>query len=61
VQIIIKEFFGIVNCEGMQYFFLSDIDKGIFGSGKGEEFSGVYKDKGSYEPMWIKIDELSMM
>ena len=59
VEIVIENCFGIVNYEGAQYYFLSTIVKGIFGSGKGEEFRGINPSKGSYEPMWIKIEDLS--
>lgn len=46
-----------VEFQGLQYFFLSEILCGAFGTGRGEEYKA--KDRGTYLPIWINIAELS--
>lgn len=57
VYIEIKESIGTVNFNGVQYFFLSEIIGGTFGTGSGEEYE-ENRNRGSYEPMWLPIDKL---
>ncbi|WP_062237052.1 NUDIX hydrolase [Fictibacillus sp. FJAT-27399] len=45
-----------VEFNGPQYFFFSEIVSGVFGSGEGEEFYS--SGRGSYEPIWVPLDEL---
>ncbi|MBO1627091.1 NUDIX hydrolase [Bacillus arachidis] len=42
--------------KGTQYFYEAHIIGGLFGSGKGEEFTRI--DRGQYIPVWIPIKEL---
>ena len=42
-----------------QYFFLSEIINGTFGTGQGEEYSDKERNRGIYLPMWIDIKRLS--
>lgn len=50
VKVKINECIAKVEFNGIQYFFLSDIINGTFGTGKGEEYQDK-KNKGSYLPM----------
>jgi 8-oxo-dGTP diphosphatase len=59
VQINIKEYFGTVDYNGTQYYFLADIVSGVFGSGQGEEILNFEGDRGIYKPMWVEINTLS--
>lgn len=43
---------------GNQYFFLSEIIGGKFGTGQGEEYSDSKKDSGTYLPIWVEIAKL---
>ncbi len=56
VQIDVKECLEEIEFNGIQYFFLAEILEGEIGRGLGEE----YKDdsRGTYEPMWMAIDDL---
>lgn len=44
---------------GMQYYFLADITEGEFGTGKGEEFTGIDRNRGVYKPMWVEVKHIS--
>lgn len=44
--------------KGTQFFFGADILSGEFGSGKGEEFQDVQRNRGQYEPVWLPVSEL---
>ncbi|WP_318241650.1 NUDIX hydrolase [Sporosarcina quadrami] len=57
VHIEIKESIGTVHFNGVQYYFLSEIIGGTFGTGSFEEY-GENHNRGSYEPMWLPIDKL---
>lgn len=54
---IIKDF-GVVHFNGRQYYFLSEIVGGTFGTGTGEEFTHKDRNRGTYEPVWIELDLL---
>ncbi|TPV44738.1 NUDIX hydrolase [Bacillus dicomae] len=45
-----------VEFKGKEYYFNTHIIGGVFGSGKAEEFE--LKDRGSYVPLWLPIQEL---
>ena len=53
----INECIARVEFNGTQYYFLSEITGGIFGTGKGEEY--MTGNRGTYLPMWIDIKGLS--
>lgn len=59
VHIRILDEFGEVEFNGTQYFYLAEIIDGIFGTGQGEEFLEYESDRGTYQPMWIEINNLS--
>jgi len=58
VEVNIRECIAKVEYNGTQYFFLSEIIAGTFGTGNGEELEGN-RDSGAYLPMWVDIDRLS--
>lgn len=45
-----------VNYNGTQYFYEAIIVGGVFGNGKGEEFTR--NDRGKYIPMWVPIKDV---
>ena len=45
---------------GIQYYFLAIVKAGEFGTGKGEEYLNSSIDKGTYEPMWLPLKDLSL-
>ena len=59
IEVNIQECIAKVSFNGTQYFFLTEITGGIFGAGKGEEYTDENRNRGTYLPMWIDIDELS--
>lgn len=58
VQIVVKECFEKIEYNGLQYFFLAEVLEGEVGTGMGEEFTDLMRNRGSYEPMWVEIGEL---
>lgn len=61
VKIKIKEHVYSVDFNGTQYFFLADIVGGVFGTGKGEEFTDLNRNRGTYQPLWMEIKNLSSL
>jgi len=59
VKVNVSECVSKVEFNGTQYFFLSEIVNGTFGTGQGEEYTGVNSDRGTYLPIWIDIENLS--
>ncbi|MGE8082034.1 hypothetical protein [Peribacillus loiseleuriae] len=59
VEVKVNECIAKIKFNGTQYFFLSKIIKGTFGTGKGVEFTDKNRDGGTYLPMWIDIEMLS--
>lgn len=58
VHVEIKGSLGIVNYKGVQHFFIADVIGGIFGTGIGEEFWDECRNRGTYEPMWVELEQL---
>jgi 8-oxo-dGTP diphosphatase len=58
VEVKILECIAKINFNGTQYFFLSEIINGTFGTGQGEEYSGIKRDRGTYLPIWVDIKRL---
>ncbi|WP_203248234.1 NUDIX hydrolase [Sporosarcina beigongshangi] len=58
VHVAIKGSLGIINYNGVQYFFIAEIIGGVFGTGNGEEFGDECRDRGTYEPMWVELEQL---
>ncbi|WP_051348494.1 NUDIX hydrolase [Peribacillus kribbensis] len=50
-----------VRYEGTQYFYWARMIGGDFGTGGGDEFTDVKKDRGTYEPLWVSLGALSEM
>jgi 8-oxo-dGTP diphosphatase len=61
VKVYVKECFAKVDYNGIQYFFLADIFEGEIGTGRGEEFTDTNRNRGTYEPIWIELDQLSFI
>lgn len=58
VEVKIEECIAEVEYKGTQYFFLSDIINGTFGTGDGEEYTDMDRNRGTYLPLWVDIDKL---
>ncbi|MCT2536878.1 NUDIX domain-containing protein [Aquibacillus koreensis] len=59
VEVKINNCISKVNYRGgVQYFFLAELIGGTFGSGQGEEYTDVDRDRGTYIPIWMDIEEL---
>lgn len=56
VKVEIQECLAEVAFNGTQYFFQAIILEGEFGTGSGEEFSDP--QRGTYEPVWVELNEL---
>ncbi len=56
VHIEVEHLIAEVEYKGTEYYFNAHIIGGVFGSGKAEEFE--IKDRGSYIPLWLPIQEL---
>lgn len=56
VNINVKNCIAEIDFSGKQYFFLGDIVGGAFATGQGEEFTD--KNKETYIPIWVNIDDL---
>ncbi|MGH0851075.1 MULTISPECIES: NUDIX hydrolase [Bacillus cereus group] len=59
VEVKVKECIAKVEFNGTQYFFLTEIIKGNFGTGEGAEFTDINRNRCSYLPMWVDIEMLS--
>ncbi|KRG12597.1 DNA mismatch repair protein MutT [Virgibacillus soli] len=59
VKVKIKECIAKVRFNGTQYFFRAEIMNGVFGTGKGEEYTDENRERGTYLPVWIDIETLS--
>ena len=59
VEVRVNECIAKIEFNGTQYFFLSEIINGTFGTGKGEEYTDKERNRGIYLPMWIDIKRLS--
>jgi 8-oxo-dGTP diphosphatase len=61
IEVNVKECISEVDFNGTQYFFLSEMISGTFGTGQGEEFTYPQRDRGTYLPMWVDINELPLI
>jgi 8-oxo-dGTP diphosphatase len=59
VEVKVNECIAEVKYNGTQYFFLSEIIKGTFGTGQGEEYTDIERNRGTYLPIWVDIKRLS--
>lgn len=56
VHIQVEHRIAKVEYKGTEYYYNAHIIGGVFGSGKGEEFE--LKDRWSYIPLWMPVNEL---
>lgn len=61
LEVVVNECIAKIEYNGTQYFFLSEIINGTFGTGQGEEYTDKERNKGIYLPMWIDIKRLSSL
>lgn len=59
VEVRVNECIAKIEFNGTQFFFLSEIINGTFGTGNGEEYTDKERNRGIYLPMWIDIKRLS--
>lgn len=55
-KVTIRELIGKLEYNGTQYFYLAEIMEGEFGTGAGEEFTDLKRNRGTYEPVWVFIE-----
>ncbi|MGE7625538.1 NUDIX hydrolase [Viridibacillus sp. NPDC096237] len=58
VKVNVNECIAKVEFRGIQYFFLAEIIEGSFGIGQGEEYTDENRNRGTYQPMWVDIENL---
>ncbi|MBK3493641.1 NUDIX domain-containing protein [Viridibacillus sp. YIM B01967] len=58
VKVNVNECIAKVKFNGIQYFFLAEIIEGSFGTGQGEEYTDENRNRGTYQPMWVDIENL---
>ncbi|MFS0788290.1 NUDIX domain-containing protein [Shouchella sp. 1P09AA] len=61
VEVRIGECVAKVHYNGTEYYFLAEIMKGHFGTGRGEEYTNKSRNRGTYLPVWIDLDECSLI
>lgn len=61
VEVVVNECIVKIEYNGTQYFFLSEIINGTFGTGQGEEYTDKERNKRIYLPMRIDIKRLSSL
>ncbi|MFJ7972144.1 NUDIX domain-containing protein [Psychrobacillus sp. NPDC096389] len=61
VHVRIQRPLKVLEYNGRQHFFFADIIGGKFGTGTGEEYFHTSVQRGSYEPVWINMDDLSSL
>ncbi|MCK1992156.1 NUDIX domain-containing protein [Peribacillus muralis] len=59
VKVEVKDCLAVVPFNGIQYFFLGDIIEGVLGTGNGEEYND--SERGTYQPMWVMIEDLATL
>ncbi|WP_309140228.1 MULTISPECIES: hypothetical protein [Lysinibacillus] len=55
VEVKVNDCIAKIEYKGTQYFFLSEIINGTFGTGQGEKYTDKERDRGIYLPLWIDI------
>ncbi|WP_078381523.1 NUDIX hydrolase [Sutcliffiella halmapala] len=61
VIINVKKCLEKVEYKGTQYFYLADILEGVIGTGQGDEYTDLNRNRGKYEPVWLEISKLSFI
>lgn len=59
VEVKVNDCIAQVEFNGTQYFFLSKIMNGQFGTGNGDEYKDENRGRGTYLPVWVDVDILS--
>ena len=59
VEVKVNECLAKIEYNGTQYFFLSEIINGTFGTGQGEEYTDKGRARGIYLPIWKDVNMLS--
>ncbi len=59
VEVEVNDCIAEIEFNGTQYFFLSEIIDGEFGTGQGEEYIDENRNRGIYVPIWVDVDKLS--
>jgi len=59
LRVEIASLLTTVERNGFQYFYVANRVGGRFGSGNGAEFTSGDCRRGSYEPVWVGLDELN--
>lgn len=57
----ITELMTSITHNSIQYYYLADIEGGVFGTGNGDEFTDKYRDRGIYIPMWVEMERLAQL
>ncbi|KWW21718.1 DNA mismatch repair protein MutT [Peribacillus simplex] len=57
----VKECLSVIHYNGVHFFFLGDIEEGVLGKGKGEEYTEENGVRGTYQPLWVKLEDLSTL
>lgn len=61
VKIKVKECFKKLHYNGTQYYFMAELKEGEIGNGQGEEYTDLARNRGTYRPMWIEINNLLLL
>ncbi|WKA54990.1 NUDIX hydrolase [Planococcus shixiaomingii] len=61
VEVEVQALVAVVQYNGTQFFFSAQLLSGEIGTGNGEEFTDLKRDRGTYEPMWVDIAQLTQM
>ncbi len=61
VVVKVNECIAEVEFHGTEYFFLSEIIDGTFGTGQGEEYTIENNGRETYLPIWVEIERLSFL
>lgn len=59
VEVKVKDCIAEVEYDGTQYYFVSEIMNGTFGTGHGEEYTDKERYRGTHLPVWVDIKRLS--
>jgi len=59
LRVTIQKLLAVIWWQGQpQYYYLVQAGEGNFGTGQGEEMRQVHPEKGSYTPLWVRVDDL---
>ena len=58
VQVEIEGLFAKLAYQGDQYYFMAKRAGGTFGTGVGEEYTDLKRQRGTYEPVWVELKDL---